>query len=200
MSQPPSCEESELVRDVFAAVFLGSPTKPVWEFADESVFLSEQQSAELARYDSAETPWTREIQDAIRDPETLEVACMKASRTGVSEAGYNVFRYMPLFYPGNALLGLNSLEKARDVMKRDLIPSIKALAREKLTGDPNDITGTRIRMKHMDIKATGPRRAGGSPGVTRWHNLRLGKVSICHCFGLPLDGDRETSGGRRPGA
>ena len=47
MSQPP-CEESELVRDVFAAVFLGSPKKPVWEFADESVFLSEQQSAETA--------------------------------------------------------------------------------------------------------------------------------------------------------
>lgn len=171
MSQPPSCEESELVRDVFAAVFLGSPTKPVWEFADESVFLSEQQSAELARYDSAETPWTREIQDAIRDPETLEVACMKASRTGVSEAGYNVFRYMPLFYPGNALLGLNSLEKARDVMKRDLIPSIKALAREKLTGDPNDITGTRIRMKHMDIKATG----SGSPSAFRgeWYRFVL---------------------------
>lgn len=161
--------ERQLVSDAFASVFLGSPSLPVWEWADENVFLDEKQSAELPRYNSAETPWNREIQDAIRDTSVNEVSVMKSSQTGVTEGLFNGLRYMPLHMPGNALYCINSENKARDVFKTRLTPSIEFLAADRLTGDSNDITSLIIRLKNMVIRGAGS--GTSSPFRETWYRV-----------------------------
>jgi|DEB0MinimDraft_6_1074348.scaffolds.fasta_scaffold08746_2 hypothetical protein len=164
-------EEKTLVRDIFSSIFMGSPETPVWKWADERVYLDEIQSSDLPRYDSSQTPWNREIQDALRDPKTNEISVMKSSRTGVTEGALNVLRYMPTNYPGNALYCINSREKAIDVFKGRVAPQIRVLAKEQVSDDPNDFSTLTIRLKNMIIKGTG----SGSPSPFRetWYRVAI---------------------------
>lgn len=153
----------------FRSVFKSTPTESVWQWADREVFFDEKQTAEMPRYDSRITPWTRVFQDLILDPDTHEGVFMKSSQTGVSEAAINDIKYMPEHLPGNVLYAINSREKAADVANIRLGPGLRRTAGAQISEDPDDFSTLTMRLKNMIVKVTG----SGSPSPFRetWYRL-----------------------------
>ncbi|MBL9115527.1 MAG: phage terminase large subunit family protein [Verrucomicrobiaceae bacterium] len=147
--------EYRWVRSLARGHFKPTPTEPVWQWADKNVFLSGKMAARAGRYDSRLTPWTREMQDLIRNPDVHECGVMKSSRTGVSEAWFNVMRWMPEHKPGHALYAINEDKLARKINKRRFLPSLKATCPDVFTGDKDDEGLSVLSLKNMDIMFSG---------------------------------------------
>lgn len=155
--------------DVARSHFKPRPTEPIWQWADREVWLSEKMSAKAGRYQSAKTPWAREIQDLPRNPDVREAAIMKASRTGITEGCLNVLRWMPDHWPGNALYAINERNLARQISKRRIIPSLEQSAKAQLTDDPHDKSLSTITLKNMEVVVSGSGSAG--PFMEMWYRL-----------------------------
>lgn len=147
------------------------PRQPIWEWADQNVYLSGKMAARAGRYESKRTPWTREPQDLPRDPNVREVAILKCSRSGFTEGFLNCLRWMPSHWPGNALYAINERNLARQVSKRRIIPSLEASCPDAFTGDVDDKSLSVISLKNMDIVVSGSGSSG--PFMELWYRLMI---------------------------
>lgn len=161
--------EREFVRDAFRGAFLSSPTEEVWRYSDRKVFFDQKQTAQMDRYDSAETPWNRVFQDVIREVETQIAAYMKSSQSGGSQGAINAVTYKPENMPGNVLYAINSREKGADVANVRIGPQIKRVAGAHVSEDPDDFSTLTIRLKNMVIKISGS--GSTSPVRETWYDL-----------------------------
>lgn len=148
-----------------------TPTEPCWKWAAENVWLDEKQTATPMFYDPDLTPWAKEWHMIPLQPDVREVIIMKSSRSGASEAWLNVLRWMPDHWPGNALFAINSRDKAKEVSKKRIIPTLKRAAGAQLTENPDDVATLMISLKNMDIIVSGSGSAG--PFMEAWYRLIL---------------------------
>lgn len=162
--------ERLFVNEIFFSAFRGTPTVPVWEWADEHVWYSEKMAADESRYRSEKTPWTREWQDLPRQRGVKEAFAMKSSQSGFTEATLNVCRWMPDNWPGNVGYIINSDKKAKNISKHRLKETIRDCAEDQVTDDPNDQSTYQIVLKNMMITVSG----SGSANAFRETWYRLG--------------------------
>jgi hypothetical protein len=155
--------------DLAADCFQPTPTEPGWKWAAENVWLDEKQSATPGFYDPDMTPWAKEWHLMPLQPETREVIIMKSSRSGASEAWLNVLRWMPLHWPGNALFAINSKEKAKEVSRKRILPTLARTAGAQLPDGRDDIATHLISLRNMDIVVSGSGSAG--PFMEAWYRL-----------------------------
>lgn len=158
--------EWRLITEVAAECFKEAPSEFVWQWAARSVWLDEIMSSEPGWYDPRKTPWTRELQEIpVARPDVRVVAVKKSSRSGFSEAAFNILRWMPDHWPGNAGLVFPDDKQGRDVVKRRLMESLKRVAGKYFTGDENDEGLSAIKLRNMVIKM-GP--SGSARMFTEW--------------------------------
>lgn len=157
--------EYEVCASIAAACFLESPSVPVWQWAAENVWLDEVMAARQGFYDPDFTPWTKEIQELPLRPEVRVAALMKSSRSGGSEAGLNILRYMPSHWPGNAGICFPEDKQGRDVTKRRILKSLERVAGSRMSDDPQDTGLSNIYLDNMMIKM-GP--SGSARLFTEW--------------------------------
>lgn len=163
--------EERFVRDLAGGHFMPRAKEPIWQWADREVWLGAKMAARSGRYDSSRTPWCREPMDQARNPEVKEVAVVKCSRSGFTEAFLNVMRWMPKHRPGNALYAINERNLARQVSKRRIIPSLMASCPGSFTGDRDDTSLSVISLKNMDIVVSGSGSSG--PFMELWYQFIL---------------------------
>ena len=157
--------EWRMIEEVARASFKGTPTDPPWRWASENVFLDEKMAATPGFYDPDFTPWTKEIQEAALNPDISLVAFMKPSRSGGSEAGLNILRWMPGNWPGNAGVCFPEDKQGRDVTKRRITESLARSAAAQMSDDPHDNGLSNIYLRNMMIKM-GP--SGSARLFTEW--------------------------------
>lgn len=162
--------ESLFIADTFRGYFRPSFEGHVWQWADENVFFDAKMAAENPRYDSSETPWTREWQDLPLRRDVREASFMKSSQSGVTEGTLNIIRWMPENWPGNVGYIINTEEKARNIAEDRLWESLKAVSASQVTDDPNDATTFKLTLKNMVVRVSG----SGSPNPYRETWYRLG--------------------------
>lgn len=157
--------EFEICVEAASANLKEAPTEPVWEFAAKEVWLDAKMAAEEGFYNPAKTPWTKEIQELPLRPDVRAAFFMKPSRSGGTEAGFNILRWMPRHWPGNAGVVFPDEKQGRDVARRRLVDSIKKLAGGQLSDDPHDIGLSNLHLLNMLIKI-GP--SGAQRMFTEW--------------------------------
>jgi len=157
--------EFALCAEAAAANLNEAPSEPVWQWAAENVWLDAKMSAEEGFYNPSKTPWTKEIQELPLRPEVRAAFFMKPSRSGGTEAGFNVIRWMPKHWPGNAGVIFPDEKQGRDVARRRLVESIQKNAGGQLSGDPHDIGLSNLHLLNMLIKI-GP--SGAQRMFTEW--------------------------------
>lgn len=145
-------------------------TEPVWRWAEENVYLDEQQNpGRPGFYSSDLTPYTRALQDFVRDDEADELMVEKSSQTGFTEACLNVVRWKPENDPGPVLYAIDTIEEVRRISNVRLKPTLKRCAGAVLPDD-KDVGTTRIALESMEILLTG----GGSSTAFRNKPVDLG--------------------------
>lgn len=158
--------ESSLLPDIFARGFAEVPDQPLWQWADENVWLESKDAAEPGPYRSAKTPWTRRIQELWQRPimyvwdwgagaysvaRVKEIAEMKCSQSGLTEAVLNGVRHDSQFTPRNCIYTVDTRETARDISDR-LEPSLRKLDNQDIfTGDDDDVGTFVMRLMAMAI-------------------------------------------------
>lgn len=157
--------EWKMVANVAAMSLQERPTEPAWKWAEREVFLDEKMTSEPGYYNTRKTPWAREWQELPLRPEVRVGVLMKSSRVGGTEAGFNIIRWMPSHWPGNAGVVYPEDKQARDVADRRLLASMKKNAAAYLTADPNDVTLSIINLINMVVKM-GP--SGSARMFTEW--------------------------------
>jgi len=154
--------EGEFLTHIFRTALQGTPKEPVWKWADREVFFTQSMAAEQPKYDSSLTPWTREWQDLIRDPDTTEGVAMKSSQSGYTESSLNVIRWMPSHFPGNVGYVISTDKKAKRISKVRLA-NLKDTAKDQISNDANDFSTYHIILDNMEITVSG----SGSPNPFR---------------------------------
>lgn len=161
--------EALFLYDLAARCLQPTPDEPAWQWAAKNVWLDEKQTATPQFYDPEITPWAKEWHTLPLDPSTREVVIMKCSRSGGSEAWFNVLRWMPDHWPGNALFAINSRDKAKEVSKKRLLSTLPRAAGAQMPDNPDDLSTLRISLKNMDIIVSGSGAAG--PFMEGWYRL-----------------------------
>jgi phage terminase large subunit GpA-like protein len=161
--------EEDFLLDLVGNCFAPTPTEPGWEWASKHVWLDEKATATPGFYDPTSTPWAKEWHILPLQPETREVVIMKSSRSGASEAWLNVLRWMPEHWPGNALFAINSRDKAKEVSKKRILPTLARTAGAQMPEGRDDLSTLLISLKNMDIVVSGSGSAG--PFMEAWYRL-----------------------------
>lgn len=145
--------------------FIPAPRAPIWEWADETVWLQNEDAAEPGPYRSAKTIWTRRLQELIRDPfmftwdETArkwtrvrvnEIDVQKSTQSGFTEAVLNCIRWMAHFLPRNVIYAIDSADEAKKIARR-LLRSLKLLDSRIFTGNPDDIKSYEFLLRGMEL-------------------------------------------------
>lgn len=156
---------SSLVARALARAFTPPPPWPIWEWADRTVLLKNEDAAEPGPYRSSKTPWTRRLQDIIKRPvmwvwswqleryvqvPVTEVDIMKSSQSGFSEACLNGIRWSVTYRPRNTIYAIDSAEEAKKIARR-LLRSFQYLDRSIFTGDPDDIKTLEFQLRGMEL-------------------------------------------------
>jgi hypothetical protein len=157
-----------LLPDAFARAFAPIPPEPIWQWAEKEVWLDSKEAAEAGNYRSAKTPWTRRLQDLVRDPRMFvvdytdpakpvwtvercrEVDVKKSSQSGFSEACLNGIRWKAKYRPQNVIYSIDTREEAKNISAR-LLPSLQKIDADIFTGDDDDIGTLTMRLRAMDI-------------------------------------------------
>ncbi|HRQ87844.1 MAG TPA: phage terminase large subunit family protein [Bacteroidia bacterium] len=161
--------ERRFLAELVDSCFQPTPSEPAWKWASTHVWLSEKESATPMFYDPELTPWAKEWHQIPLQHDVREVNIMKSSRSGASEAFFNVARWMPDHWPGNVLVAINSRDKAKEVSKKRIIPHLERTAGAQLTSNPDDVSTLQISLKNMDIIVSGSGSAG--PFMEAWYRL-----------------------------
>lgn len=101
------------------------PRLKVSEWADARRVLSPESSAEPGQWDTARTPYLREIMDCFSDPSVEQVVFMKSARIGGTECGNNVLAYFIDQDPCSMLAILPTVDMAKGWSKEQLAPLIR---------------------------------------------------------------------------
>ena len=157
--------EYRICADTAAANFKESPTEPVWSWAARKVWLDAKMAAEEGWYDPDKTPWMKELQELPLRSDVREAVVKKPSRSGATEAAFNILRWMPDNWPGNAGIVFPEDKQGRDVTKRRLLDSLAKTAAAQLSPDEHDNGLSNIYLTNMLIKM-GP--SGSSRMFTEW--------------------------------
>lgn len=157
--------EFEIGAEVAAANFKESPTEPVWAWAARKVWLDSKMAAEEGWYDPQKTPWMKELQELPLRPEVREAVIKKPSRAGATEAAFNLLRWMPENWPGNAGIVFPEDKQGRDVTKRRILDSLAQTAAAQMSDDEHDNGLSNIHLLNMMIKM-GP--SGSARMFTEW--------------------------------
>lgn len=155
--------------NLVGSCLVGSPEKGVKEWACEKVFISAKESPKPGFYDLDQTPYAARIMDAAEDESVTEVVVRKSSRTGFTEAALNVIRWMPGNMPGPCLYMINSMPKAKQVMEKRLTPHIEEHWAEHISGDPDDMTTSILKLANMEIEVSGS--GGVGPLMEGWFKI-----------------------------
>src|ERR1700730_5436588 len=113
-----------VMKRVFAA-FAPPPELTVSQWADRERRLSPEASAEPGMWDTGRTEYLRDVMDAMNDPATTRVVCIKGSQVGWTEALNNVLGYLISEDPGPVLVIQPSLEMAEAWSKDRLSPMLR---------------------------------------------------------------------------
>lgn len=148
-----------------ARAFTPPPDLEIWEWADENVMLQNEDAAEPGEYRSAKTPWTRRVQELMRNPFMLvwnytgarwqrvpvhEVSVQKSSQSGFSEACLNGIRWRATYRPCNVIYAIDSADEGKKIARR-LLRSFKFLDQSIFTGDPDDIKTLEFKLRGMEL-------------------------------------------------
>jgi hypothetical protein len=146
-----------LVEEIFKPAFRPMiAADNVWRFADKRVVLNPAGTGRGGYYESSKTPWCRRFQESFTDVGVREHHVMKCSRSGYTEAGLNIIRFMPENAPGPVHFAAGSEKKTKEINKDRLTPTLKRLGIFAADDtDPDDITATLIRLGNMVIRISG---------------------------------------------
>lgn len=161
--------ERAFVVDLADSALQVTPSEPVWQWAQRSVWLDEKMAATPGFYDASKTPWAREWQNLPMQPDVREGIAMKSSQSGFTEGALNMMRWMPEHWPGNVLYAINSKEKASEVSNKRIHPTLARTAGAQITADPNDLATRKISLKNMEIVVSGSGSSG--PFMEAWYRL-----------------------------
>lgn len=154
-----------LVARALSRAFTPPPDLEIWEWADRTVLLQNEDAAEPGEYRSSKTPWTRRLQEIIRNPmmwvwswkdekyvqvAVTEFSSQKSSQSGYSEAALNGIRWFVSFRPRNTIYAIDSADEARKIARR-LLRSFKFLDQSIFTGDPDDIKTLEFQLRGMEL-------------------------------------------------
>ncbi len=153
------------VARALSRAFTPPPDMAIWDWADRTVLLQNEDAAEPGEYRSSKTLWTRRLQEIIRDPRmwvwnwelqrwvtvpVREVNVQKSSQSGFSEACLNGIRWKVTFRPVNTIYAIDSAEEGKKIARR-LLRSFKFLDPSIFTGDPNDIRNLEFNLRGMEL-------------------------------------------------
>lgn len=168
-SLPPDISDHDwhrsLVARAVSRAFTPPPDLKIWEWADRTVLLQNEDAAEPGEYRSNKTPWTRRLQEIIQRPvmwvwnwtesryvqvPVTEFNVKKSSQSGYSEAVLNGIRWFASFRPRNTIYAIDSAEEAKKIARR-LLRSFKFLDQSIFTGDPDDIKTLEFQLRGMEL-------------------------------------------------
>lgn len=154
-----------LVAKAVSRAFTPPPDMEIWDWADNTVVLQNEDAAEPGAYRSSKTLWTRRLQELIRNPRmwvwdwtlsrwvqvaVTEVNIQKSSQSGFSEACLNGIRWSAKYRPRNTIYAIDSAEEAKKIARR-LLRSFKFLDQSIFTGDPDDIKTLEFQLRGMEL-------------------------------------------------
>jgi phage terminase large subunit GpA-like protein len=188
--------DSKSVRAFLLAVILQCyrprPTGSVWQFAEKEVYLTKKESpGHPGPYDSSLTPYTRESQDFLIDPDWDEDITQKSSQAGFTEAVLNCIRYCVAFLAMNVLYSIDSRDEAKKIMRTRLEPSIDKFVPENLreTVEDDDKQTLALFLPHMTIYMAG----GHSGGALANKAIGMGVVDEANEHPAPAKGEMENT-------
>ncbi len=154
-----------LLNNALARAFAPIPEKHIWDWADEVVWLENEDAAEPGPYRSAKTPGTRRLQELHREPyqwyfdfdadkwvkvQVGYIIVQKSSQSGYSEACLNVIRWLAHFRPCNVIYAIDTAEEAKKIARR-LGRSLQHLDPGIFTGDPDDLKTFEMCLRGMEV-------------------------------------------------
>lgn len=118
------------------------------EWADRYRIVSSY-SAEPGQWQTARTPYLREIMDSVADPAVGFVVFKKCARIGGTEAGLNIVGYFIDQDPSPILIVLPTVDDAKDFSKEQLSPTIADTPRlaRKVSEEKSRSSGNTIQSK-----------------------------------------------------
>jgi hypothetical protein len=157
--------KSEWFPALLARIFADRPEQKIWEWADDgNVFLDSSMADEAQFYRSANTPWTRRLQELCQHPFHLghrirKIVEMKSSQSGVTEAVLNVMRFFVKFMPRNMIYSINSVIEVGNIRLR-LWKTIESWGEQVFTGDDDDLGKLKLVLLHCIIWLFGSYASG----------------------------------------
>lgn len=152
------------------------PDKNVWQWADAgNVYLDAKAAPVPGFYHSAKTAHVRQFCETFTDNAWREDLVMKSSRSGFTEAGLNIIRFMPCNAPGHALFAIDSDKQAKAVSKVRLQSTLEAAAGAEFPDDPDEAGLYIMFLRNMTVYMTG----SYSPGIFREKWLRVAILDEC---------------------
>jgi hypothetical protein len=147
-----------------------TPEVKIWEWAAEHVWIGEKMAAQPKLWDPKFTPWTKEWQELPMNDRGIRLGvAMKDSRSGFTEASLNALRFMPKHWPGGALYAINSRAKAREIMGKRILESMRETSGGFFTGDLEDEGLSKLTLTNMEIVVSGSGSSG--PFMEAWYRL-----------------------------
>lgn len=154
-----------LLAGFIARAFTPPPDIPIWKWADQWVWLQNEDAAEPGPYRSEKTAWTRRLQELARRPymwvwdfeaqrwtkvRVNEINIQKSTQSGFTEAILNFIRWMATFAARNVIYLIDSADQAKKIARR-LLRSLKLLDAGIFTGDPDDIKTAEFILRGMEV-------------------------------------------------
>jgi len=170
-------EALELLSSIVRASYVPESDEEVWQWADSNVVLDASMTAHAGYYDSTQTPWVREFNEAARDDTVDEVWAMKSSRSGYTEASLNSIRAMGagLTRPGNILYMIDSDREAEKISRQRLEPTLGRAVGKAY--DQAKVKIHTIRLRNFEITIAGS-GAKGALAQTYYRNIYLDELEL----------------------
>ncbi len=159
---------------IFRRAFAEPPSEEIWEWADENVWLANEDAAEPGPYRSAKTAWTRRLQELFRHPfrwcydfnarkwvsvRISKIIVQKSSQSGFSEACFNGIRWRATFRPRNVIFAIDSEAEAKKIARR-VLRSLQLLDPSIFTGNPDHLKALEFRLRGMELNFYGSGSSG----------------------------------------
>jgi phage terminase large subunit GpA-like protein len=147
-----STQEAEIDLKFRQAWKLPDRLKPS-QWAERHRVLTAAESAEPGAWDNNRTPYLVGIMDAICEPGVEEITFVKPTQVGGSELLRNLLGYWIEEDPGPCLYVMPTEQAVKEAFEERLKPLIlnNPSVRRHWSGDPHDLTQTRITLDTMSI-------------------------------------------------
>lgn len=158
----------------FARAFKPLPPEPIWQWAESWVWIKNETSSKPGPYSSDQTPWTRRLQDLLRDPwmpvwsevsqswywiPVRRLWIKKCSQSGFTEGCLNGIRWSAKYRPRSCIYAIDSREEAKNISER-IKPTLEKLGEDIFTGDDDDLGTYLMRLRSMRIYFMGSFSSG----------------------------------------